>query len=532
MLRNLLPLICYLVLPSLSYSQQIKLKINAVPEKTVVVVNNDTIGETGQRVLYLGFNDRKGIDTHQVVFFADGYRSEEYTFTSESDRVNWLDIRLMRDVPALDESPNYLVDWRNVVSGIPYGTDLGVGTRWLYRFNTGVLDIKAREELHQALSLMNLNLFDDLPDARSRLENGDSARYMLHGIVESYRLQRGMKSQDYASYYKSYTATVSVRWRVYDRELDSLLLDEPYASTYEYRGTATFGFHDAVVDNFYHYAQALNSLISLFENIDKPEVNTRYDRFEEADGDENTVLDLNGEVSPADTLPMPASLSPLADTLSNFADSTVTNSPSMLSDTITISTKAEIVEPLNNKESLSTKNKTVLQVNKEATNKKSLASTIVFVVDSKGETIGSGAVLSKDGLAIAHLPSSTLQSVKLRFVNGVELDAEQIQFQDNEGLALLKIINTTRLTSVRIAMNAAGEDVWLATMDRDETVGVNWQRYQEGEIKMDNTNLPNGTPVFNSSNELIGLITKNSVGSALNWFDAKQLMNVFGLTYE
>lgn len=532
MFRNLLPIICCLVLPSMLHGQQVKLKINAVPEQTVVVVNNDTIGQASQKVLYVGFNERKGIDSHMVVFAADGYRQKEFLFTSESDRIHWLDIRLLRDVPALPQRPEYLVDWRNVVSGIPYGTELGAGTRWLYRFNTGVLDIKAKDELHEALSLMNLSLFDDLPDARFRLENGDSARYMLQGIVESYRLQRGMKSQDYASYYKAYTATVSVRWRVYDKALDSLLLDEPYASTYEYRGTATFGFHDAVVDNFYHYAQAMSSLIDLFNDIDKPEALTAFDRFEEADGDDNTIIDSLGMVQPKDSLATTPTENPIVDSLDVTVNSLTMPTLQRPVDTIETASILQLSQSSDIETANSSVNKVKLDIDKLPINKKTLASTIVHLIDSKGALIASGAVISKNGFVLLYKPEGLTQTIKLRFVNGVELDAELYQQKHEKGFALYKIKNANQLTAARISNAITNEDLWLATNQKQELVGVNWQRLQE-EAGMNNfEDVLIGSPIFNAKNELIGFISEKTAAKGVTWLNAKELMNVFDLTYE
>jgi hypothetical protein len=539
MLRKTLLSFILLGMSGVLLAQQAKLHIQAIPDQSVVLLNGDTLGPANDRTVYLGFNERKGIDTHTIVVAAPGYIPFERSYSIDAPRDNAINVRLPRVLPSLDQKPVERIDWRVVASGIPYGTELGAGTRWLYRFNKDVLDVQAKDELHQALAAMNLNLFDSLPDARVRMEQGDSARLILQGLVESYTLKRGLRSENYASYYKAYTASVSVRWSLIDRTTDSILLDQPYASVYEYRGIATIGFHDAVVDNFYRFAQSDSSMLALINTLDKPRPTEEIGRFEEAEGDGDTSLDSWGQVVEQVSMdsavtngslaievnsmqhPTPDSTSPARQPLDQPHQDTIrqiqldvvhTRGPDA-DDRIagTDATFRFIPRP-------------TLEMNERYAR-----STLVGMMDEQGQVEALGVVLSKNGLVVIPRLLKKNQVLRLRFSNGVELDAQVEAVDAGTQLSLLKInARSLKAALASDAGRAEAQKVLLPSFESDSKVGLHWEDCSIPAwmdcVRGQGLSV---TSVFSSRYAWMGF--QRSEGDFL---DATSILNVFNIAYE
>jgi hypothetical protein len=539
MLRNTLLSFILLGMSGILSAQQAKLHIQAIPDQSVVLLDGDALGPANDRTVYLGFNERKGIDTHTVVVAAPGYITFERSYTLDMPRDNAISVRLPRVLPRLDEKPDERIDWRVVASGIPYGTELGAGTRWLYRFNKDVLDVQAKDELHQALAAMNLNLFDSLPNARERMEQGDSARLMLQGLVESYTLKRGLRSENYASYYKAYTASVSVRWSLIDRTTDSILLDQPYASVYEYRGIATIGFHDAVVDNFYRFAQSDSSMLALINTLDKPRPTEEIGRFEEAEGDGDTSLDSLGQVVEQvsmdsavtnDSLaievnsmqhPTPDSTSPARQTLDQPHQDTIRQ------------IQLDVVhtrEP--DADGRNARTDAMLRFISRPTvqmNERYARSTLVGMMDEQGQVQALGVVLTKNGFVVMPRLLKKDQVLRLRFSNGVELDAQVEAVDAGTQLSLLKFnARSLKAALASDAGRAEAQKVLLPSFESDSKVGLHWEDCSMPAwmdcVRGQGLSV---TPVFSSRYAWMGF--QRSEGDFL---DATSILNVFNLAYD
>ena len=165
-------------------AQQAKVSLEASPLDAIVLLDGDTLGLANDRKVYLGFNERKGICKHRLTVMAKGFEREVVELRQDAPTSQNLKVHLKRKVPKIQTHQDFTVDLLDVLSGIEYGTSLGGYDRWLYRYNSGVLDLKAKDQLHEALETVQLTLADSVGPEK-RLD--DSAHIMVssnHRIIK------------------------------------------------------------------------------------------------------------------------------------------------------------------------------------------------------------------------------------------------------------------------------------------------------------------------------------------------------------
>lgn len=162
---------------------------------------------------------------------------------------------------------------------------------------------------------------------------------------------------------------------------------------------------------------------------------------------------------------------------------------------------------------------------------------------------GSGVIIDGQGYIVtAYHVVNGVNKLKVRFENGIELDAQLISHDNPSDLALLKISGSgfRALPISKESGVSIGEEVLTIGTPADIDLGqsisrgmVSGKRSVENEIflQLDISVSPgnSGGPLLNQQGEIIGVIQKKIIGTGVEGIGfaipAKRIIEIFGLTF-
>ncbi|MFA5013445.1 MAG: serine protease [Candidatus Paceibacterota bacterium] len=152
---------------------------------------------------------------------------------------------------------------------------------------------------------------------------------------------------------------------------------------------------------------------------------------------------------------------------------------------------------------------------------KSVKNSVFYIKSSTGKVLGSGIVLTQDGLAVTALNNLKTSNVSI-ILNGSEAQYEIKKRDTASGLALLSLKSNDKLSTVGFADSEEldfGERVYMISYT---DTGAPFITVNEGIIKNFNngnvkTNIfepeaVDGSPIFSIDNRLMGVGQKDSKG--------------------
>lgn len=476
-------------------AQQIKVTFRTNPvQNTKLTLDGQELGSAHMRTVSMGFNERKGILTHEVVISCEGYDNKVYTFDPGSQRHQTIVCDLDRSLPHISPSSDFYVEFEKVVSGIEYSTDIGANTRWKFRYNEEIDLGEKKFQISDALAKMGLKTMgqnsDDLFSTGAKKVS--SPDILIAGRVEHFSLTRESEPGFWSYTGSGYKSEIRVNWQVFDRHKNEIVLKATTNSGYSFNSNLiTDEFYNAIVDNFYQFLNTNKEVAPLFRQY-KPQGALNADAVREDSTSElSSDVDLIG-------------INPVRLTgVDGFSD---------------------LVEV-------------------------AMSASVTVLTDNQGH--GSGVVVSSTGYVVTNY--HVIDEVKLidiQFSNGITLPAEIVTSSEQHDLALLKV-RASGLTALPIIGDPnsvrEGDEVMVVGAPGDRELGqsvskgiVSGKRTLDG-IKIIQTDTKispgnSGSPLVNMKGEIIGIVNMKMIGQGIEGLsfaiDARYLYNVLGLRYE
>lgn len=474
-------------------AQVIKVDFDVTPPSGFrIIVDGEDIGANKDDALKLGFNERKGITSHEVVVSADGYEDKIYTFDLESPKKQNIKCELERTIASIEPVATYYIDFDKMRSGIEYSKDIGANTRWKFKEDEDI-ELQQRDDIVDALAEFGLKTLDDSSDDLfdTGTKKRKTADVLIAGRVEDFELSR----KSTKGYQTAYSSNTTINWQFFDRHGQTIIHKSTVKSDYDFASSLiTDEFHKAIVDNFY---DLLNDDKELQQVLKDYQPSTMSGSLSDADEDE---MEEATEDDKVDLVNIP---SVELEEMDGFSD---------------------LVAMASN-------------------------ASVTVIIDNKGH--GSGFVVSDNGYIVTndHVIDEA-KTIDVEFNNGIILPAEIISSSERYDIALLKV-RVAGLTALPIAddpeLVRPGDEVFVVGAPGDRELGqsvskgiISGKRTLDGVkfIQTDTKISPgnSGSPLVNKDGYVVGVINMKLVGEGIEGLsfaiDARYLFNVLGIRYE
>lgn len=476
-----------------SYAQIVRVTFKVTPPNgSKLMMDGKDLGAAHEQTVKMGFSERKGILSHEVVISAEGYEDKIYTFDNTAPSKQTVNCEMERKLPTIKTASTFYIDFDKMKSGIEYSKDIGANTRWKFKEDEEI-HLEDRDRIIDALDKAGLktlkNTSDDLFDTGVKKQK--TADMLIAGRVEDFTLSRVSARSGYSS--AEYHSTIKINWQFYDRHGQAIVLKTTTESSYDFASSLiTEEFHNAIVDNFY---KLLNDSDELKKVMEKYSPSTTEGGTLSEDEEEQLEIDSKVELVNIPRVQL--------EKVDGF------------SDLVAIATK----------------------------------SSVTVVIDSRGH--GSGFVVSPDGYVVTnHHVIDDAKTIDVEFSNGIILPAEVISSSERYDIALLKV-RVAGLTALPIIEDPesvrAGDEVFVVGAPGDRELGqsvskgiISGKRTLDGVkfIQTDTKISPgnSGSPLVNKDGQVVGVINMKLVGDGIEGLsfaiDARYLYNVLGLRYE
>lgn len=483
------------------YAQQKKVVFRTLPTQTTLLVDGKERGEANNQKIILGYNERKGIITHEIVITAPGYVDEIITMEKDGPRYFERTVRLERKLPRVAPQNEFVIDLEKVISGLEYSTDVGAKTRWKYRYDEEIDLTAKRTKVLDAFQRMGLKSTDP---RNADLFNADvdtdiETDIVVAGRVMKYELFRASKGSWSGGYY--YTSKARIKWQFYDRHTQEVIHDKEVKSEYEFTTSLiNEEFFNSIVENFYSLWNNNNDLVQMLRTYEVPE--------------------------PIDTI--------------------VPEQDTIAIDTVGIDTFASLpdgVEPIFIESPEASSSFSFANVSKRAAN----ASVSLTV----GDNILSGVLVSSKGHIVTKaVDVSSGDKIDVRFSNGISLPASVLRTDTGVGLSLL-LAEADGFTALPIMLNTQSvENELEAFVVASPKSQSSNQAITRGvlSVQTDSSNVralqfnksldenEAGSALLNMKGEILGILSENGgregETSHAVVIDAAYLRTALGITYE
>ena len=485
-----------------AFGQQKRVVFRTLPTQTTLLVDGKEKGSANNQKIILGFNERKGLVSHEIVITAQGYVDEIITIDQEGPRYLERTIRLERKLPRVFPENEFFIDLEKVVSGLEYSTNVGAQTRWKYRYDE-VIDLTAkRSKVIDAFERMGLNSIE--PRSKDLFDlDSDSlavADVLVAGRAMRYDLLKASKGSWSGGYY--YTSKARIKWQFYDQHSKEIIHEKEVLSNYEFTTSLiNEEFFNSILENFYSLFNNNGELVQELKSYTRP--------------------------IPQDTIQM-APDTVLADTI--VKDTLISLQPGV---TPIVFSKVEAPNTGNFSDLV-----------------QSAANATVAIMNNS-EVQGSGIVVSKDGYIVTndHFFQDS-EDVIIRFSNGITLNAKIMKRAPEHDLSLLKVdvdeISALPINHRTIDVQNGAEVFVLGTtqsqqLEQSVNKGLVTAINDSAEVRSFQTDIRiglgnSGSPLINMNGEIIGIISEKQISGKpeVSSFaiDALYLRTVLGLTIE
>lgn len=495
--------------------QQSKVSLKVTPPNAELSLDGEDMGEANFKTLKIGFNERKGITEHEVVVKAEGYQSYKKVFELGMDRKETVVIKLERELPNFDPSPELYIDVEKIVSGVEYSTEVGANTRWKFRYNEEIDLDQKKFKMIEVLSKMGLKTIDGPSEDLFNTGNNKpkTADILIAGRVEAFTLKRATGVNGYYSSSSGYTSDITINWQFYDRHKKEIILKESISSTYFFESSLiTDEFYNSVIENFYvlfGQGKGLKSTLGSYKavRVDFSSSNEEVSSDSKEIGDTSAIK----EIAPKNEL---------------FEDQM------LFEEEISIPyVQLEKMDVFADLVALSTN------------------ASVTVIIDDRGH--GSGVVVSSNGYIVTnHHVIDDAKYIDVQFANGIILPGDIITSSEKYDLALVKV-RAGGLTALPITSDPEkvrqGDEVFVVGAPGFKELGqsvskgiISGKRSNEGvKILQTDTKISpgnSGSPLINMNGEIVGIINSKFIDEGVEGLgfaiDARYLYNVLGLKYE